>query len=177
VLLFSLTLFLLALDQATKYLVRQNLAVNEAWAPIPALSKIFTITHVRNTGVAFGQLPGLGWIFMLVNIGVLVAVLVYYPRIPAGNWLLRLAMPLVLAGDLGNVIDRLRTAFLHSQVTGSFWASLPYAYVTDFFDFKIWAVFNIADLCVVSGTAIIAWVLWQAEKTEMAKEQSLANDQ
>jgi signal peptidase II len=175
--LFSLALFLLALDQVTKYIVRQNLAVGEAWAPIPALSKIFTITHVRNTGVAFGQLPGLGWIFMLVNIGVLVAVLVYYPRIPAGQWSLRLAMGLVLAGDLGNVIDRLRTAFLHAQTTGSLWASLPHAYVTDFFDFKIWAVFNIADMCVVSGTAIIAWVLWQAEKAAMAREQPVVNDQ
>jgi signal peptidase II len=164
VFLVGMVLLLLALDQGSKWLVRQNLAVGEAWAPIPALSKIFTITHVRNTGVSFGQLPGAGWIFMLVNVAVFVGVLVYYPRIPAGQWLLQLAAALILAGDLGNVIDRLRTAFLFAQQTGSIWTALPKAYVTDFVDFKIWPVWNVADMCVVGGVAILAWVLWQAEK-------------
>ena len=84
--LVGLTSFLLILDQVTKVLVRQNLAVGEAWAPIPALARIFTFTRVQNTGVAFGQMPGLGWLFMLVNLVVLVVVLVYYPRIPDGQW-------------------------------------------------------------------------------------------
>jgi signal peptidase II len=159
-----LVLFLLALDQGTKWLVVHNLAVGEAWAPIPALSKVFTVTHVRNTGVAFGRFPGLGWVFMLVNLAVLVGVLFYYPRIPTGMRLLRLAAALILAGDLGNVIDRLRTAILFSQETGSIWSALPKAYVTDFFDFKIWPVWNIADLCVVTGVAILAWTLWQTER-------------
>ena len=55
----GLTVFLLALDQGSKLLVTRNLAVGEMWAPIPALSKFFTITHVRNTGVALGN--SLGW--------------------------------------------------------------------------------------------------------------------
>jgi signal peptidase II len=169
-LLAGLTSFFLALDQGSKWLVRQNLAVGEAWAPIPALLKVFTITHVRNTGVAFGQLAGLGWLFMFVNLLVLVGVLVYYPRIPAGQWPLRLAAGLILAGDLGNVIDRLRTTFLVAPRAGSVWAALPKAYVTDFFDFKIWPVFNVADLCVVTGVSILAWMLWRAEQAEMARE-------
>jgi signal peptidase II len=174
--LAGLTLFFLALDQFSKWLVIQNLAVGEAWAPIPALAKVFTFTHVRNTGVSFGQLPGLGWLFMLVNLAVLVGILVYYPRIPAGQWPLRLAAALILAGDLGNVIDRLRTAILISQKTGSIFTALPQAYVTDFFDFKIWPVWNIADLCVVTGVAILAWTLWQSEKAEMVSKVP-ANEQ
>ena len=157
-------LFLLALDQVSKILVRQNLAVGEAWAPIPALSKIFTITHVQNTGVAFGQMPGLGWLFMVVNLAVLIGILVYYPRLPAGHRLVRLAFALILAGDLGNVIDRLRTAILFSGPGVSLWDALPRAYVTDFFDFKIWPVFNVADLCLVTGISILAWTMWQAER-------------
>jgi signal peptidase II len=168
--LVGATLFLLALDQTTKWLVRQNLAVGEAWAPIPALAKIFTFTHVQNTGVAFGQLAGLGWLFMLVNLAVLVGVIVYYPRIPQGQWPLRLAAALILAGDLGNVIDRLRTAFHIAQYSGNLWTALPQASVTDFFDFKIWPVFNVADFCVVSGVAILAWTLWQAEKRQAVAE-------
>jgi signal peptidase II len=171
----GLTLFLVALDQITKALVRHNLAVGEYWAPIPALSGVFTFTRVENTGVSFGQMAGLGWLFMLVNLVVLVGILVYYPRIPAGQWPLRVALALVLAGDLGNVIDRLRTALLISREAGSLWQALPHASVTDFFDFKIWPVFNIADMCAVSGVAILAWVLWQAEKEEAARE-AVAND-
>ena len=166
---------LLILDQVTKWLVRQNLAVGEMWAPIPALSKIFTVTHVQNTGVSFGQLAGLGWLFMLVNLGVLVGILIYYPRIPAGQWQLRLAAPLVLAGALGNMIDRLRTAFAIAGRTGSLWTALPQASVTDFMDFKIWPVWNVADLCTVTGVIILDWALWQAERAESSRE-SVSND-
>jgi signal peptidase II len=164
---------LIALDQITKVVVRQNLAVGEMWAPIPALSKIFTITHVQNTGVAFGQMPGLGWLFMLVNLTVFIGILVYYPRLPQGYLIVRLALALVLTGDLGNVIDRLRTAFLFASETGvKLWDALPHAYVTDFMDFKIWPVWNVADLCIVSGVAILAWTMWQAERQAAAEEQA-----
>jgi signal peptidase II len=174
--LIALVLLFLAVDQVTKWLVIQNLAVGEAWAPIPELAKVFTITHVRNTGVAFGQLAGLGWLFMVVNLLVLVAILVYYPRIPADQGLLRWAAALIMAGDLGNVIDRLRTAFHYAQQTGSFWGALPHAYVTDFFDIKIWPVWNVADMCLVSGVIIVALTLWKAERAAMV-EESATGDQ
>jgi signal peptidase II len=173
--LVGLTLLLLVVDQGTKWLVRQNLAVNEAWAPIPALSKFFTITHVQNTGVAFGQLSGLGWLFMLVNLAVLVGVVVYYPRIPKGQWPLRLALILILVGDLGNVIDRLRTAFIIAQDTGNMWTALPNASVTDFIDIKIWPVWNVADMCIVTGVAILAWWFWQAERAAATTEAMTEN--
>lgn len=176
VVLVGLALFFLAVDQGSKWLIRQNLAVGEAWAPIPALSKVFTFTHVQNTGVSFGQLAGLGWLFMLVNLTVFVGILVYYPRIPAGQWLLRLAVALILAGALGNLIDRVRTTMLVAQETGSVWTALPQAHVTDFFDFKVWPVWNIADLCVVTGVAILAWTLWREERAQMTSK-AMANDQ
>jgi len=172
VLLVGLTVFFLALDLGTKWLVRQNLAVGEEWAPIPALAKFFTFTHVQNTGVAFGQFPGLGWLFMLVNVGVLVGVLVYYPRIPAGAWSLRLAAALILAGDLGNIITRLSTALVIAQRTGSLWTALPHAYVTDFFDIKIWPVWNVADMCVVAGVLILGLWLWRAERQAVAEDRA-----
>ncbi len=174
-LLVGLTSLLVTLDQVSKWLIRQNLAVNEAWAPIPALSRFFTFTHVQNTGVSFGQLPGFGWVFMLVNIGVIVAILVYYPRIPAQQGYLRLAAALVLAGDLGNIIDRLWTAAAAARQTESLWTALPHAYVTDFFDIKIWPVWNVADMCVVSGVVIVAWWLWREER-EAEANCSTAHD-
>jgi signal peptidase II len=175
--LVGLAIILLSLDQGSKWLVVQNLAVGEAWAPIPALSKVFTITHVQNTGVAFGQLPGLGWLFMLVNVAVLIGIFVYYPRIPASYWRLRIAAALILAGDLGNVIDRLRTAFRAAAGTGSLWTALPSAYVTDFFDVHVWPVWNVADLCAVTGVAIVAWTLWQTEKANVATDAVTSDSQ
>jgi signal peptidase II len=173
--LVGLAGFLLVLDQGTKWLVRQSLAIGEAWAPIPALSNIFTITHVQNTGVAFGQLAGLGWLFMLVNLGVFVGVFIYYPRIPEGEWPLRLAAALILAGALGNIIDRLRSAAHIAQKTGDVWTALPLASVTDFLDFQIWPVFNVADFCAVSGVAILAWWLWRAERAAATRD-TVTND-
>lgn len=174
--LIGLASLLVYLDQMTKALVRQNLAVGQMWAPIPALSRVFTITHVQNTGVAFGQMTGLGWLFLAVNVAVAIGVVVYYPRIPAGQWSLRLAAALILAGDLGNVIDRLRTMFHLVRETGSLWQALPRAYVTDFLDFKIWPVFNMADMCVVAGVIILAYTLWRAERREAAEERGLSDD-
>ena len=173
--LVGVTLLLLALDQITKWLVVQNLAVGEAWAPIPALAKVFTVTHVQNTGVAFGQLPGLGWLFMLVNVAVIIGVPIFYGRIPEGQWLLRLASVLIIAGALGNVIDRLRRAFAFAQETGSVWTALPMAYVTDFMDFKIWPVWKVADLCAVSGAIVLAVVLWRSESASVSSD-AVAND-
>jgi signal peptidase II len=168
--LAGLALSFLALDRFTKGLVVRNLAVGEAWAPVPALSRFFTVTHVQNTGVAFGQMPGLGWVFMLVNVAVILGILIYYPRIPAAQWPLRLASALIMAGSLGNMTDRLRTAAAAVQEVGSLWNALSRAYVTDFMDFKVWPVFNVADLCVVSGVAIVAWVLWRAESDQKADD-------
>jgi signal peptidase II len=166
--LAGVTMCLVALDQLVKWVTVQNLAVNESWAPIPALAKLFTITHIQNTGVAFGQLGGLGWLFMVVNVVVLVAVLVYYPRIPADQRRLRLACCLILAGDLGNMIDRVRHLVHFTQITGSVWTALPKAYVTDMIFFHFWPVFNVADMCLVSGILIVAWTVWRNEKAQLA---------
>lgn len=174
--LVGLASLLVYLDQMTKALVRQNLAVGQMWAPIPALSRVFTITHVQNTGVAFGQMTGLGWLFLAVNLAVAIGVVVYYPRIPAGQWSLRLAAALILAGDLGNVIDRLRTMIHFVRETGSLWRALPRAYVTDFLDFKIWPVFNTADTCVVAGVIILAYTLWRAERKEAARQAVVSDE-
>jgi signal peptidase II len=174
--LFGLTLSLLALDQVSKALVRQNLAFGEMWAPIPALSRFFTFTHVQNTGVAFGQMPGLGWLFLLVNVGVVIGIFVYYSRIPEGQWLPRVASALILTGALGNMIDRVRTTAMAVPITGSIWTALPFAYVTDFVDIKFWPVWNVADMCVVGGVALLAWTLWRDERAAMA-QKAMANDQ
>lgn len=156
VLLVIVAVIAWVVDQVTKTLVVQNLALGETFAPIPALARFFTFTHTTNTGAAFGLFPDAGWIFVIVAIIVISAILFYYRHLPTEHLLVRVSLGLQLGGALGNLTDRL--------VRGS---------VVDFLDFKIWPVFNVADSCIVVGVAILAFYLMR-EETVGSAPQSLA---
>jgi len=102
------------------------------------------LTHIYNTGAAFGLFHGQSFsltIVALVGIVILLLyVLIFYRRFPfLVNRLGKSALGLVLGGTTGNLIDRLR-----------------FGYVTDFIDVGIWPAFNIADSAVVVGIIIFA---------------------
>jgi len=137
--MFGISLLVVALDQYTKYLVRSHLPLNHSWNPIAWLAPIVTLTHTQNTGAAFGLFPNMSIFFVIVALVVVGAIIVYYRQLAAGSWMLRLAFGLQLGGAVGNLIDRVRQG-----------------YVTDFLDFRVWPVFNIADSAVVVGTALLA---------------------
>jgi signal peptidase II len=69
------------------------------------------------------------------------AMIYFYPRIPQGYGLLRLGIACRRGGG-GQLIDRLKTG-----------------YVVDFFDFRVWPVFNVADIAIVCGVALIVYSL------------------
>lgn len=138
--LFAIALAVVALDQLSKALVRAHVPVNTSWSPVPWLDSIFALTHVRNTGAAFGLFPGASALFMLVKVVAVVLVIAYAGRISRISPLLRVAFGLHLGGAAGNLIDR-----------------VTHGYVTDFIDLRVWAVFNIADSAVVIGTALLAY--------------------
>ncbi|MBN1401184.1 MAG: signal peptidase II [Anaerolineae bacterium] len=138
--LFVIAACVIALDQYTKWWVRAHIPVNRSWNPIPWLDRFVTLTHVENTGVAFGLFKGLNWLFVIVAAVVIVLIVVYYRRLAATSWVLHVAFGLQLAGALGNQIDRV----LHG-------------YVTDFIDVRVWPIFNIADSSIVVGTALLAY--------------------
>lgn len=140
VVLFAIALAVIALDQYTKALVRANLPLNTSWMPIPWLDPFVTLTHVRNTGAAFGLFPSLGGVFRFVALVVVVAIIVFFRRLAATSWLLRIAFGLQLGGAAGNLIDR-----------------LTMGYVTDFVDVRVWPIFNVADSAIVVGTVFLAY--------------------
>jgi signal peptidase II len=154
--LLLLTIAALALiaDQASKYIVANNLAPHQEWAPIPALQWLFAITYITNTGSAFGLFPDGSLVFIVIAIVVVVAILVYHRQLAGHQWLLRLGLGLQLGGALGNLVDRLT----HQ------------GHVVDFIYFKFWPVFNIADSCIVVGVALMAYFLLR-EGREEAKRQ------
>ena len=123
---------IILLDQIVKFAVRELMYVGES---IPVIENVFHLTYVQNRGAAFSLFSGSG--FMLIVLPVIaLAVAVWYMETHKDvHWTLPLSLSLIIAGGLGNLIDRL---FL--------------GYVTDMIDFKIWSpVFNIADIAVTQN--------------------------
>ena len=134
---------LVALDQLVKYLVVQNIPLGEH---VPFLPYLLDLTYVENTGAAFSLFSDHTWILALISLvmSVLLAIAVWKPlfRHPFG----RTALALLLAGAVGNLIDR--------ALQG---------YVVD----MEFAVFNVADICVVvGGFAAVVYYLFFYEKLE-----------
>jgi len=135
---------IVALDQLTKAIVRARLPLHESVSVIPGF---FDLTHVRNTGAAFGMLdnthfaykPALMVVVALVALG---AVASYALTLPATQRIARYGLALILGGAVGNLIDR--------AVMG---------YVVDFVDVywrgvHFWA-FNVADSAITVGVALM----------------------
>src|SRR5262245_16222625 len=85
VILFLVAGTVILLDQLSKRLVEQSLAMYEAWAPIPAMESFFRIMHVTNTGAAFGLFQGGSLFFGIMALVVSAGIIYYNHTLPAGN--------------------------------------------------------------------------------------------
>lgn len=135
------------IDQLAKSLVLERLVPGQTYVPIPALEAYFRLTFSYNTGAAFGFLPQAGDFFLLLALVIIVALLVFYPRIETNAWLTRVGIALVAGGALGNAIDRLIHGavidFVHLQIPG-----------------LVSNVSNLADHAIVIGVALILIDNW-----------------
>jgi signal peptidase II len=145
--LFGVALLVLALDQLTKSWVVASLPEGGWWSPVPGLWRVFRIVHTTNSGAAFGIFPQQGSLFILVAVVVVLAIVFYQQRLPINGWLIRLTLGLQLGGATGNLVDRLR-----------------YGSVVDFIDIGFWPIFNLADLSIVVGVAVLAYHLWREDQ-------------
>lgn len=131
--MMALILLLFTMDQLTKYLIRASL---DLYQSVPVVAGFFHLTYTQNTGGVFGIFPertlffSLGAILLLL----LLSIFIYFFHYP---FLQRLGLFFIMGGALGNLFDR-----------------LYFGYVTDFLDFRIWPVFNLADLFVVCGVLL-----------------------
>jgi signal peptidase II len=149
-LLISIAGVIIFFDQWTKAWVRSNIPFGEIWTPVPVLGEYARIVHWKNTGAAFGMFQDLSIVFTVLAIVVSIAIIYYYPRIPHGDWPLRLALGLQLGGAIGNLIDRL----------------LFSGHVTDFISVLNFAVFNIADACISLGVAVLVIGIWIKDRQQ-----------
>ncbi len=129
------------LDQLTKVWIRHHLAIGQVYFD----AGIFRIIHVQNTGAAFGIFKGFPYVFAAIEAVAFFAILYLMLFVRKrwaflDLWTVRIGAALVMAGTVGNFIDRIFFA----------------GNVTDFIDFKVWPVFNVADASAVVGAIVLA---------------------
>lgn len=131
--------FVVLADQAVKLGIARTMRLGES---IPVLPGIFHITYIENPGAAFGMFANQRWVFIVAGILVVLAAGVMYRRIAETGRMVRWGAALLLGGAVGNLIDRVRLGR-----------------VIDFFDFRVWPVFNIADIGICVGVACLIYAL------------------
>jgi len=153
ILFLAITLTVVLLDQATKAWIISTMRIHESFAVIGGF---FNIVHVRNPGAAFGFLasapPLFRYLFFIaVTVAAIVLILHYLHVSRIEEPSLISALALILAGAVGNLIDRIR-----------------FGEVVDFLDIFIgnhhWPAFNVADSAITVGSVILMAVLIQKRK-------------
>jgi signal peptidase II len=148
---------IMVIDQITKHLILQNFTIQK----VVEVTSFFNLVLVYNPGAAFSFLSdAAGWQrwFFIVIAFVASAWIVYLLRKHPGQTLFCLALSLVLAGALGNVIDR-----------------ILFGAVVDFLDFHAygwhWPAFNVADSAITCGAALLIWDGFRPQKAAESEPQ------
>ena len=136
---------LIILDQLVKWAVVSNIKLGEVKGFVPS---IMSLTYLQNTGAAFSILENQQWLFTIITLLVIGGAIWYLIKNIKGSFWLISGLTLIIAGGLGNFIDRLRQGF-----------------VVDMFqvDFINFAVFNVADTYLTFGVLIMLLVIIKEE--------------
>lgn len=157
-LIFSaMFILLLLLDRLTKKWASLTLMKGD----IEVIPDVLTFHYLENRGAAWGILPNAFWLFFMITILVVGAMILYYSRIPFTRhfWYLRFTIILLISGAIGNFIDR---AFWH--------------YVVDFIYVKAihFPVFNIADcyVCIAAVLLIHSFLFFYKDEELLWKKKN-----
>ena len=136
---------LIVLDQLVKWAIVSNIKLGEVKGFIPS---IMSLTYLQNTGAAFSILENQQWLFTIITLLVIGGAIWYLIKNIKGSFWLISGLTLIIAGGLGNFIDRLRQGF-----------------VVDMFqiDFINFAIFNVADTYLTFGVLIMLLVIIKEE--------------
>ena len=155
-----LTAAVFVIDQVTKLAVNHSLDLYES---VPVIQNFFHLTHVSNDGMVFGlTLPGGDFSLAVLSLIMSIILGIIFWQERAGHILVRISLALIMAGALGNLVDRLRSGE-----------------VTDFFHFKIgdyweWYIFNIADSAVTIGMILFLYYSFFIQRKIKIQEESLS---
>lgn len=131
--------FIIIIDQLSKIYIQNTMSLGLS---IPVIDDVFHITYILNPGAAFGLLEHQRLFFIAVAAALVIATAYFYRQLCAFGAPVRYGAGLLVGGAVGNLIDRIDTG-----------------YVVDFFDFRVWPIFNIADIAIVIGVSLIIYEL------------------
>jgi signal peptidase II len=150
---YLIAIFVILLDQITKWLVVSKMQFGES---ITIIENVLYITSHRNRGAAWGILQGQMWLFYVITLIVIGAIVYYIQKAAKGKWLLGVSLGLMLGGAIGNFIDRaIRKEvvdFIHTYIFG--------------YNFP---VFNVADSSLVIGVILLMIVMLRDERESKEK--------
>ena len=144
-----LAVLLIIIDQVTKYLVRANISLGENLTFIPG---VLDLTYVQNTGAAFSILEKHTWLLTLFSAVIVVLIGFMVAKKWFKGWIGLTSAMLIIAGGVGNLIDRVLFKFVTDMLE------------TTFMDFP---VFNFADCCITVGVALLfiyTLFIWDDDK-------------
>ena len=139
-----------ALDQGSKYLITYSLPVGGVWSPFPGSLPFFQIVYTYNTGATFGLFKDLSPVFILIALVIVGVLVLYARRLRPDQWLMCVALGLMLGGAIGNLIDRIRLG-----------------HVIDFIDVGVgttrWYTSNLSDVSLVLGVILLGIAMLSEE--------------
>lgn len=135
---YAVLLVTVLLDQLSKSIIRIK------QPDIVLIPDILNLTFTTNTGASFGILQGMNAALLLLSIAVIIGIIIYLKKNPEQ---LSIPFALILAGALGNSIDR-----------------ILFGAVTDFISFSFWPAFNIADSAITVGVVILIFSQWREKE-------------
>ncbi|MBT4541085.1 signal peptidase II [Candidatus Woesearchaeota archaeon] len=139
--LIYLPILVIIIDQITKILVTSLMQLHQS---IPIIPKIFHLTYISNTGTLFGLFQDANSFFLWFSIILVGLILFLYDKF---NKTEAIIFSLVIGAAIGNLIDR-----------------IVYGHVIDFLDFRIWPVFNVADVVVTCSVIFLAIYFFRKEE-------------
>lgn len=128
---------IVAIDQLVKWGIVQNLALGESQSVI---DQVFSLTYIKNTGAAWSILEGRMIFFYIITLIAVIGCLIMLYKNLQGSKFLTYGLTFIIAGALGNFIDRLRLGYVVDM------------FQTDFINFPI---FNVADMALCIGVALV----------------------
>lgn len=133
---FLIVVAAVVLDQIIKYAVVNSMALYQS---IPILQDMFHITYIHNTGAAFSLMAGMrGFLILLPMVMTAGAIIYMFIKRKNGHPLMMTSVALIAGGGIGNMIDRIMLG-----------------YVVDYLDFRVFPIFNLADICVCTGCGLL----------------------
>ena len=140
----SISVLVILLDQITKYIANTGLVYAEAVPVVPSCN----LTLLYNRGAAFSFLSDAAgwqrWFFVAISLGASVLLIVWLRKLKPQQWVLAVALSLVLGGAVGNLIDRL-------------WLGYVIDFIQLYYKGFYWPAFNVADSAISVGAVLLIW--------------------